>query len=687
MKQKDLLAAINAELEKTEKTETNIGYIKQLERSRENVARTLSTLQGTTEKNFSQDILSAVNVFSGGVNSLLSGINKWIDFNTRMQTIQVDAIKLGWENISSGQTPYLTKTLDIMSNYTKQSLENQAASTKALYSTVGTLLGGVIGGGIGLLATGGSFSAPLAILGAGIVNQVLSGVFEMKEKEKEQELLRIQQDTSLFSTFKEFQMELRNMRLGIGTFLTNKGINSGDYLGGSGLDDTKSVEQRMRVINEQFAGIKGFDMAEQNKFLVMAGMTKQFTNQSNMGTVNMGRDVGVMSQMTGLGKEEILQYITEMRIRLNTPLDQLTNKFFQLVDISDKFSMPLKQVMSDMMELSKANQKFHFSQNELTGLYVTFIDEIKKGTVSMGDLQRIIRGLSETPMDKAIGIGALISSANKSDVLKNVKGGNTGEIGSMLDALTGSGVDAGMLLKLISNPTADKNEYMQGFMQDQGISQGQLEKWKVQLPKLLIAVSKTLTGSSGSSGYALQQYMFEQFADKMGESLPADFYSQGKILGGIEKLGTTGPSSISGVTKSFEQTTKRLTDIHDRSIEEQLKTMETLLPTIDKYNKYLQEGKSIYEAYALVLPEVKEFSKGFMEGVQKNLKLAGILKNVDISDPTGKLSPNNFNRGSQPMKVQTDNYNLHVVINENQINSSEDRKTIQALKELAKRYK
>lgn len=629
--QKDYLDKINKALAETEKTEQNIVWIRQLEREKTQVLSSLDRAEGN--RNYSQDITSSINSLGGIVDKLTNGIEKFLNFQTRIQTMQMDQIKMGWENISSGQTPYLTKTLGIMTDYSKASLENQTASNNALITTVGTTLAAIAGGIVGGVTTGGVGVGVGSMLAAGIANQVLDGIFTMAERKGKEELFRTQKDTALFGNFKEFQSELRNIRMGIGTYLSNKGVSFSNYLSGEGLTEVENVEQKMRDINKEFAGIPGFDMADQNKLMMMMGMSKQFNSQSNIGNADFGKNVNIMSQMTGLGSQEILQYMTEMRIRFNTPLDQLVGQFSQLVDISDKLQMPLKQVMGDLMEMNKGNQRYKFSQNEIIGLYAVFSDEIKKGTVSVGDLQKFIKGLSDTPMDKVIGMGALINSVDRESVLKNVKGGDRNTINQMMDALSGSGEDAGLLLKLISQPDAIKSPLMQNFMESQGIDQNQLKSWQTQLPKMLLGVSSSLAENSGSGGYAIKQYMFEQFANMLGTPLSSNLYDQGQTLKGYEKLGTTGNFSGDNVNMNFENTAKRLKDVHDRMIASQITELEKLIPSVDKFNSSLQEGKGIFESYKIVIDNVRTWSEDVAKSMKKHLEIAGIVPTSDPNQP------------------------------------------------------
>lgn len=660
---RDNLEEINRLLAETEKTERNIGWVRELERQKASTVSAINNMEGS--RNYQQDISSGVNFLTDAVGKLTNGIEKWLNFQTRMANMQTDAIKLGWENISAGQTPYLTKTLGVMTEYTKASLENQTSSNNALISTVGTVVGGVVGGIIGFTA-GGVGAAPGAMIGAGIVNQVLDGITKMLEKDQKQKLLDVQKDTSLFGGFKELQLELRNVRLGIGTYLSNKGMSFNNYLMGEGLEKVSETEDAMRKVSMEYAGIPGFDLGEQNKLMMMMSMTKQFNSQSLGGDVNLGKNVNIMSQMTGLGKEEILGYMTEMRIRLDTPLDQLSGKFLQLVDVSDKLNMPLKEVVTNIVELNKANSKYRFSQDEIIGLYSVFSDELKKGTMSIGDLQRFIKGLSDTPMDKAIGIGALINSVDRNSVLSNMKGGDKGIANEFLDAISASGGDAGMLLKLVSQPDASKSPIMQGFMDSQGISQNQLKKWQTQLPKVLMGVASGLTQGSGTDSYAIQQYLFEQFAGMVGQDMPTDFYGQGTTLKGIEKLGYTGNFGSESTGMDFNNTSKRLRDVHDKMVESQISKMQELIPVVNRYNKALEEGKDSFEAYKIVIDDVRKITSGLEKDAKNDLIRAGILQ-------------------GGPVKVE--NNHLTVTINENKHVSAEDMKTIEALKKIAQRYK
>jgi len=291
--------------------------------------------------------------------------------------------------------------------------------------------------------------------------------------------------------------------------------------------------------------------------------------------------------------------MTEMRIRLNTPLDALQSSFGRLVEISDALHMPLKQVMSDYMQLAMINQKFNFTQEQLLGLYTGFTDEIKKGTISVADFQKVLRGMSETSTDKAIGIGALLQSVSPEMVLSGVSGKDKGGVASLLSMIGKMDTeDVGMFLKMASQPNADKNPFMQGLMDKYGLSQGDLSAVQPNILKSLLGMSKGFAGTGGSP--AISQMILESFGGLEGLGLASDYYTQGKQVDMINRVGTsTGFTGLNAVNQN-QEFAHGLHTQRNPFAEMELNFQKSFLPIVNKFNEEFSKSGDIFKAYTKV---------------------------------------------------------------------------------------
>lgn len=594
----------------------NQAVLRQLEQERKQKEAQYGTTMGQVS---GKDIAHSVQDWTIMANTLTDAINRWIDFNTRMQIMQMDAVKTGWENISAGQTPYMSKTIGMMSDYTRKSLEIQADQQKANLDIIGKVAGVIVGVGVGAF-TGGIGGVGAGITTMSLISGFTSAIMAKEQAEQEERINKFNLYTGQHGQLNQMQNSLRTQKLGIVEYLSS---------GGKNFDTSNIMGTRgeLRSIEDQYAGIQGFGMDEITRTMQMIGMSKQFSGGDQKSIME---NIKLTGKTTGLGEQEILNYMTELRVRLSTPLENLSSTIGELADISEKFKMPLKQVMSDFLELARINQKYGYSQDQLTGLYTEFIDEVKKGTISMGDFQKFLEGMSQTSTDKAIGIGALLKGTSLEKILTGVssedKGGVSklhGMIGGMQDA------DIGVFLKMASQPNADKNPFMQQVMDKYGITQDDLSSVQSSIPKALLGLS---FGYGKEGGAGIGQLIFEAFGNLTGLGLSNDYYTQGLQTKGIGTLGKEGAFSSTGLKGNIEQMSITLQQERNRLIEEENKIFDRFVPIIEKYNSSLSTGKDIMSAFTDVVVELSDEMKKVSE--EKLAPLMKLLKGEDDGKTT-----------------------------------------------------
>lgn len=553
-------------------------------------------------------VINSIQDFSLITDRLSDAIGKWIDFNVRMQTMQIDAIKTGWENISAGQTPYMSKTLSILNDYSKRSLEIQGEQQKATIDIVAKVVG-LVGAGVGGFSSGGMGAGVGFMMGTNLVTSFVGSFMELEMTKQKQAMNELSVYTEKMGFLNNISTNVRGQRRGLAEYLSSSGQGLGNV--GGNLNSVYDIAG-------DFAGVEGFDPKDIMQTMKMLGMTKQFQGTDQLG---MATNIKLMGKTTGLGEQDILSYLTELRVRLGTPLDQLTTSFGKLVEISDKFQMPLRQVMDDFKNLAHINQRYGYSQDELIGLYAGFIGEIKKGTIGMQDFQRVLEGMSQTSTEKAIGIGALLQSADRDKILGNVASGDRSGVSSLLSLIGGMGQeDVGMFLKMASQPNADKNPFMQQMMSKYGIGQSTLESTQPYVLKSLLGMSQGF-GSEGGAP-AINQMIFEAFGNMTGLGLSPDYYTQGQQTKMIGTLGARGNFSGSGFGGQIEDMTGYLQTQVEPMIKMELKTMQTeYFALVDSYDMKIKEfSGDVFKAFESLEPQVSEAMKRVSKTITDELE-------------------------------------------------------------------
>lgn len=561
------------------------------------------------------NITSYANSFKSIGDNLASSINKYIEFQTKMQTLQLDMIRSGWETISQGQTPYMSKSMQITTDYTKTMLELNTEQTKTMNSGIASLGGTIIGGIVGTLVAPGAGTVIGGVVGASSVGGIMGMYTDYMTAEKKKEMEGFKLQMEQIGVVSKAQKDFQAQKLGIGSYLAMNDQSTGGMAG---------VEGNLYNLYNEYAGIPGFSPKEMIPLLSQMGMSKQFGKDSGT-QMGMGTNANILSGVTGLGNQEILSYFSEMRMKLNVPIDQLVGRFGGLVEISDRLQIPLKQVMSDLMDLSVANNRFGFSQNVVNGLYNAFGEEVKANIVTMADLKKVMEGMSQTPLDKATGIGALLNSLDTEGIVSRSGTQNPENMRGMLNAMKGmSGMDPGLFLKLASQPDADKNPFMQDLMQKYGLTNQDLKAFQPEVLKSGLGASR-LMGEQGS-GSGVQQYIMEVFSGILGNQLSPDLLKQSKEIKAIETLGDKS-GSLGTVTKRMEEMDAFIKDKRLPLVKMETEFMMKLTVEVDKLNKKLSSGIDPTKAFGQAIGGMTDMI------IKESLKMKTFVNNTGFNAP------------------------------------------------------
>lgn len=601
---------LNAQLQRA-KANNNLGEVFETERAlREQTNRQHFLEKGTYQgMDLFNNIDKNISAFTRAGDSIAGSINKYIDFQARIQTLQLDMIRSGWEAISQGQTPFMSKSLQITTEYTKEMIELNAQQNKIVTGTIASTIGTVVGGVVGGFTTGSPVGVMAgASMGTGLISSITSSITEYILAEEKKDIAERMQTSKEMGLLTAGQKDLQAQKLAIGSYLAINNQSTGNFSG---------VEGNLYDLWQRYAGVPGFDMKEMLPNIKQMGISRQFgTNAENQ--INMASDINKLEAVTGVGKQEIISYFAELRMKLGVPIDGLVNRFGELYNISDKLQIPLKQVMSDLMELSVANNKYLFTQNQLDTLYVSFFKEIKEGTVSVQDLKKVMEGMSQTPLDKAIGVGALIQSMNPEDIINKSGTNNPEAMRKLLSTMSGmSAPDAGLFLKMVSSPEADKNPFMQQMMNNYGFDKKDLKGMQSEILKVALGGSR-IFGDMGD-GAGISQFLMEQMSGLFGNQLSPDLYKQGKEIKAIEGFGDIG-KGFGGVTDKMKEMDDYMRKHKMPLVELEINAQKKLSLLIDDVNKRIFEGEKPFIVYGDSISKLTKIMR------EKNNEVDNIIK-------------------------------------------------------------
>jgi len=596
-KQERYLEAIKTAIEdlRADGRKEDKGLLNELKEELAKGNKELREMTGT--RNFGErigDMVSSMQNFTQTADTIAGAINRWIEFNTQMQIMQITAIQTGWENISNGQTPYMSKTMSILSNYQKENLNISQEQSRATIGLISKIVGGVIGGTVGGFASGGLGVGIGAGVGTGLATSIMDAVFTMQIANEKEIMNNVNKYTQTFGMMNELQNNVRLQKIGISGYLSSSGVSSSD-------GDVRGIRDAILKQSTQYAGIEGFGQDQIASSLQAIGMTKQFGGVDQM---QMQKDMKLAGMTTGLGEQSVMAFVTEMSIRTKAPLDRVMETFGKLTDVSDKLKMPLQQVMEDFKTLTISNQKYGFSQEVLLGLYSSFADEIKKGTMSVADFQKVLQGMSQTPTDKATGIGALLKGTSLSTILSGTPDSDKAGVSALHNLISGMDTqDIGAFLKMASSPDAKRNIFQDQILDKYNLGQSDLESMQPNVMKSLLGLS-TGYGKQGSGG--LGQIIMEAFGGTVGLNMSSGYYEQGLEREQINKLGTRGDFDASKFSGAMGEKDAYLQSNVSPWLKKDLEAYQKYIPHIDAFNREFAETGDLFKSFDKILPELSK---------------------------------------------------------------------------------
>lgn len=523
---------------------------------------------GTFLDNFSRNV--------GWIQQLDSIANKWVHYIYETERISLSmAQTLGTSALSGGDNNYVSRLLSRDVNYEKAMLDNREAITKGIVNLGATTLGGLIGG----VSTGGN---PAGVMAGTTIASSFSGMISdlliNMNKTTQIELQKIADSNSIFMAYYKETLPLQ------------RNIIQSQTLRGT-IGDVYGLQGALLEEGKKYMGIDEMQAPELNKLMSSMGMMRQLGYINDKTGIGLAENLTGLSRATGLGREEILGVMGEIKMKLDTPIDQLVGRFMQLNNISKDLQMPLKQVISDMQQLTRDNQKYGFAQEQVMGLYYAYGEEIKKGIVSVSQLSEYMKGIADMGADKSIGASALLRSMTKDNFLQGY-GGNIGIAGEMYDLISGADpIEGGTLLRMIANPTAryENDPKLSGIMQKYGLDRKDLQRMKPEQMRFLNQfVERFGTEAGGSLGQ--QKYVEEIISSVLGVDLKGNLFEQMMQKSTYGDIGTRGgitdmkTANIEGNKLIMDEMYKLGTTVN-KTLEMEYSMRKDLLGYLQKFNK------------------------------------------------------------------------------------------------------
>ena len=298
----------------------------------------------------------------------------------------------------------------------------------------------------------------------------------------------------------------------------------------------EGMMNRLRGLESEYAGVRGFGRQEMLSTVGRFGESRLYGNED---LLSLGTQATIMGKATGMQGSEVAEIFNQLRLKLNTPVEDLAGRFVQLNELAKDMGLSLKQVTNDIIQLSRDNQKYGFSLEQVMSFYKEFEVELKKGTVSAGQLSEYMKGMAETGTEKAVGIAALIASQDPNKVLANFTGNRAvgQEIAGMMQGA--SPLEAAQIFRIINNPAADitNDPMLAPIAAKYGLDSGTRKRMNPEIERYLMASAQTFAGDSGDLGS--QALVYEKFMSLLGMNLPTNLYDRSLYNRGMQGLGDT----------------------------------------------------------------------------------------------------------------------------------------------------
>lgn len=610
------------------------GYVQGIEDKLEDVNKKIAEMaKGTSEfvrgLQKAKDYLDQnANKFSGLV--ILMG--DFLRLNKETELIQLRMSTQGFTNISGQSTPLMNQSLQTYGKQREAQIEAEYTRYSGAMNIASMIAGMVVG------APGGAVGM---MLGAGAVTTLTKSIVDMMLAGQKEAQANFMATTERLGIVNQVIGMDRDFRDRMETFYTSRGqMFGGNEMAGGGT--VGNMRDKLIQNEARFAGMKGFGAQEIGGLMTQMASSRLYGNMGDEGYMQQANQVSALSRITGASIPEIISIYQDLRMKLATPVDELAARFYQLNKVSLDLSIPLSQVVNDMAQLRQINMRFGYSQEQLMGLYMTMGDEIKKGTVNMQDLGKVLQSISSQGLDKAIGVGALIQSTGREAIMANYVGPNAGAANQFLNTITGMNQeDIGLFLKMVANPTAGKNEFMQGLMEQYGVTQDMLQGFNPELQRIMRATSKSYTGTG--QGSAINQYIYEAMQSLQGVPFETDLYKQAQQEKMITGIGTTAGVSPLGKTGVEVDMFKRFQDLEaqsDKQKKKELEMYEKLMEQVDIFGQKVEDLvdnkmdplQAAFTAFNEIVPKSTDL---FMEFT--NQQVGAVEK---LSQILGETSPN-----------------------------------------------
>lgn len=392
------------------------------------------------------------------------------------------------------------------------------------------------------------------------------------------------------------------------------------YGGNLTMDNSNSLLKRLYNTQAKFKDTPEFSTSSQMQ------LNQQYQGSRQFGDIDY-HDLGVETTMIGksrnMGGSEVAQLFIELKQKLNEPIDNLTGRFFQLDNISKDLGINLRDVIRDYQQLIRDNQKYGYSQEQVMGIYSSFGEEIKKGTVSVSQLSEFMKGISGMGTDKSVGLAQLLTQ-NPEGMLANFKGDkeNANKILSVLNQAMSGGdeLGAGQILRMINNPNADysQDKNLSGILNQYGLTGGDLKKLNPDMEKMIMAQSQSFGAESGSFGSS--RLIYEKMMGMMGMNLSDNLTDSMYQQKGYDSVGTTsGVMSLNNATRQGQNVVNNQSQILQDIkpwISEMNETIESAFRTIsanveEDYKKNKNLGDAIIKGLATASNEANKIASMF----------------------------------------------------------------------------
>lgn len=571
------------------------GFIEKLNKELETTEKKLRDLRHESATTF-REMLQMMDQGSRQFDSIRGLFVSFVEFNKTMQNINLQMFQGGFQNLSSGYTPTMSQGFDIVSSNRQLVNDITARQTTAIVTGITTAVGaliGMIGGPTG------------SLVGMGAASTLTTSLLSIFSTEAEKMKAKFGQMTSIMGLYTKIGEDNKQLVDRTATFFTSQGLNFGGELPDTKSDVFKNYsELNQALIGNQayFAGKQGFERENIGNLMTKFGTSQQFQNLGAWETMQMANNTQGLSSITGMSTDAIMSIFVDLKMKLDTPTDQLVGRFMQLNRVAQEFQIPLSQVVQDLGMMRAQNMRYGFTQEQLIGLYTSFNKEIKEGTVNAAKLSEYMKGIADLGTEKSIGAMALLTSIPQDKLLESFTG-NRGAATQFLGALNQMSTgEKGLFNQLVNNPEADftKISGATNLMQKYGLSQADLRRMNPVPEQLAYAVGDYYANQSGDSG--IGNVIQQKITSLLGINIPNNLMEAGFQRRGMETVGTRSGIGLGGASVDGDiQLYNRLNMLHQDRNTQLEADLKWTGEQIKLYNKYTEARLNLEKTSETIL--------------------------------------------------------------------------------------